>query len=209
MSGVFIAIEGPTGVGKTTLAGRLAVALGASVALDPFEDNPFLPRLRSTRRPDPDRALALQVELTFLGLRIAQLRQIVGILDVGRSMVADWALLKQPIFAATTLDAADTGRIAATVALWARSVPRPDILIGLSAPAAVIQERIRRRDRRMQACLSIAEIGALGAAFEAAYAAWDRPLIRLDAATFNTFNNDHVHELAARVRQLPIPVEMR
>lgn len=207
MSASFVAVEGPTGVGKTTLAARLAVALDAVAMFDPFDTNPFLAALLTADRHDE--AMALRVELTFFALRIAQLREIDALLAGGRTVVADWTLLKQPLFAATTLGPADVARVAATVRLWADSVSRPDVLIGLSAATAVIRQRVRQRGRDMETGVTGAHLDALAAAFDAAYADWDRPLIRLDASSFNSFHDGHVHELAEQVRQLQIPLEMR
>jgi hypothetical protein len=197
---VYVAVEGPTGAGKTTLAERLAAVLNAVVVLDPFEANPFLTRLLTSAQPAA--ALALRVELTFLALRVAQLREVAGLLAGGRSVVADWALLKQPIFAAATLDTTDASRVAATVDVWATSLPAPDVLIGLSAPAATLWSRVRERGRDIEAGLTSAQLAALATAFESAYAAWSRPLILVNAAAFDVFDEQHVHKLAARVRQL-------
>jgi deoxyguanosine kinase len=202
----YVAIEGPTGAGKTTLAERLALALGAIAVLDPFEANPFLTGLLTSEQPAAP--LALRAELTFLALRVAQLREVAGLLAAGHSVVADWALLKQPIFAAATLDPADAARVAATVDVWAGSLPAPDVLIGLSAPTATLHSRVRQRGRDIEAGLTSAQLAALATAFEAAYAAWHRPLIRVNAATFDVFDKQHVHELAAGVRQLPTLLEM-
>lgn len=207
MSGFFCAVEGPTGVGKTTLATRLARELDAVAMFDPFDANPFLaPQLTAER---PDEALTLRVELTFFALRVAQLRDIDAMLAAGRTVIADWAMLKQPIFAATTLGPADAARVAATARLWADSLPLPDVLIGLSASAAVIRQRVRQRGREMEAGVTGVHLDALAAAFCAAYADWNRPLIRLDGRSFNTFHDGHVRELADQVRQLPFPLEMR
>jgi deoxyguanosine kinase len=207
MRGVYVAIEGATGAGKTTLAERLALPLAATAVLDPFGANPFLPQLLASGQPT--RAQALRVELTFFALRVAQLHDIAALLVSGRNVVADWALLKQPIFAATTLAPADTARIARTVDVWAGSLPTPDVLIALSASAATLRSRVRERGRDMEAGLEGTQLASLATAFEAAYAAWPWPLIRVDADTFDAFDEQHVHRLAARVRRLPIPLEMR
>jgi deoxyadenosine/deoxycytidine kinase len=71
---LFVAVEGPTGAGKTTLAARLAPVLAAVVTLDPFDAVPSLPELLASDAPDG--ALAVQVELTMLAHRLAQLRRI-------------------------------------------------------------------------------------------------------------------------------------
>ena len=208
MRGTFVVIEGPTGVGKTTLATRLAAVLDATVVFDPFEANPFLPALLAAG-PKAAPELALRVELTFVALRVAQLRQVDAILAAGRGVVADWALLKQPIFAATTLDAADTALLAATVQVWTPALLTPDLLIALSASTAVLHERVRRRGRDMEADVTDAQMETLSAAFEAAYRTWARPLIRVHTDTFNVFDDHHLTELAAQVRQLPTLLEPR
>jgi deoxyguanosine kinase len=201
--GLFVAVEGVTGVGKTTLARKLTRALHGTLVLDPFDANPFLERLLRSERPD--NASALRVELTFVALRIAQLREIGQAQSSGRTVIADWALIKQAIFAATTLPPVDVVRIAETVELWSRGVPQPDVLIGMSADPATICQRVRRRCRSMEATFSHTEAAALSHAFEAAYDAWDRRLIRLDASTFDAFLDSHVDELAAQLRQLHQP----
>lgn len=103
---IFVAIEGPTGAGKTKLASRLAPVLNATAIFDPFEANPFLPQVLTVERPN-----------VGLALRVARLHQIATLLEADKNVVADRALLKQPIFAATTLAPADAARVTATFAV--------------------------------------------------------------------------------------------
>ncbi|WP_233512341.1 deoxynucleoside kinase [Micromonospora deserti] len=95
----FGARSGTAGVDKTTLAGRLAARLDATLMLDPFADNPYLPQLYAEAEHATD-DLALKVELTFIALRVAQLRRIKMITRTGGRIVADWAMVQQRIFAA-------------------------------------------------------------------------------------------------------------
>jgi deoxyguanosine kinase len=206
MRGRFVAIEGPTGVGKTTLATRLSIVLDAVAVLDPFDANPFLPRLMADGLAAPPE-LALQVELTFVALRVAALRRIDGVLNRGRSVVADWALLKQQIFAATTLDPHDAARVEATVQLWAPTLPTPDLLIGLSASSTVLADRVRARGRAMEAGMTSNQLGVLSAAFDAAYTQWPGALLRLPTDTFDVYDDRQLFTLAAQLGQLPTPLE--
>jgi deoxyadenosine/deoxycytidine kinase len=201
-----VAVEGPTGVGKTTLATRLAAALDAVAVLDPYESNQLLPQFAAG---GPNLALALQVELTFVALRVAQLRQIAVLLDAGRAVVADWALLKLAIFAATVLDPSDTVRVAATVDVWASSVPTPDLLIGISAPTGTLQTRIRARGRVFEAGLTDGYLADLSAAFDAAFAAWPGRQLPIAADRFNTFDDRTVNDLAHEIRDALTLVETR
>lgn len=189
----FVAIEGPTGVGKSTLAAFLGHRLNANIFFDPFEANPFLDELYAAGRAGPE--LALRVELTFLGLRLAQLRHIAEVLALGGTVITDWHLIKQPIFAATTCTTVDTELIAATCQLWVDALPAPDVLLAMSASAGTLHQRIRQRGRAMETDISQQQLHELGQAFDAAFDRYRGPMLRLDADTFDVFNPACVDQL--------------
>jgi deoxyadenosine/deoxycytidine kinase len=146
-------------------------------------------------------------ELTFLTLRIAQLREIATILAAGRSVVADWALVKQPIFAGLALGEADRDRIIRTCAIWADDLPDPDLLIYLRADARTLLERIAGRGREIEVNLNEAYLTSLCNAFDSELAHYSGQVLVVDATTFDVFDDEIVAQLAARVRQAPVQGE--
>ena len=97
----------------------------------------------------------------------------------------------------------------ATITLWAASLPTQDVLVGLTASPVTLRGRVHHRGRDIEGRLSIAQLAALSAAFDDAFASWPGHLIRLDTDTFDVFDEQHVTELADRIRQLVTSLESR
>ncbi|MCP5151005.1 MAG: deoxynucleoside kinase [Ectothiorhodospiraceae bacterium] len=136
----YVVVEGPIGVGKTTLARRLAAAWGADTLLEAPQDNPFLPRFYENQR-----AGALSTQLFFLLQRVRQVRELEQ-RDLFRSLVvADYLIEKDRLFAGLTLDADELALYEQLfVQLVATSV-QPDLVIYLQAPVDVLLQRVATR----------------------------------------------------------------
>ncbi len=136
----YIVVEGPIGVGKTSLVRRLACSFGADMLLERADENPFLERFY--REP---RAAALQTQLFFLFQRAQQLQSLRQ-RDIFRPVrVADFLMEKDRLFARLTLDDDELRLYEQVYERLTLDAPRPDLVVYLQAPVEVLQARIRRR----------------------------------------------------------------
>ena len=136
----YLVVEGPIGVGKTSLATRLAKTFGAELMLERAEENPFLERFYR----DPKHA-ALPTQLSFLFQRARQLQELrQG--DIFQPMrVADFLLEKDPLFARLNLDDEELKLYEQVYQHLTLDAPRPDLVIYLQAPVDVLSRRINHR----------------------------------------------------------------
>ena len=136
----YVVVEGPIGVGKTSLARRLAGRLRSTLVLERPEQNPFLTRFYQ----DMPR-FALPTQLFFLFQRIAQLREIAQMDLFNRVTVCDFLLDKDPLFARLTLSGDELHLYQQIFDSLKPQAPRPDLVIYLQAQPATLYERVRRR----------------------------------------------------------------
>lgn len=140
LSKKYIVVEGPIGVGKTTLARHIAAYMGAELILEQPEENPFLERFY--KMPDQ---YALQTQLHFLFQRIKQLKSLRQEDIFAPQVVADYMIDKDPLFARLTLDEDELFLYEKVYNQMSNEVPKPDLVILLQAPTHVLVERIRKR----------------------------------------------------------------
>ena len=138
----YIAIEGVIGVGKTSLAHRIATRLNGETIEEPFEENPFLERFYK----DPE-AWAFQTQLFFLLNRFKQLQDARQTSLFARTTVCDYLFAKDTIFAHATLADDELVLYNQIYELLTERVPTPDLTIYLQAPPGIQQVRIDRRGR--------------------------------------------------------------
>ena len=136
----YIVVEGPIGVGKTSLARRLAERLQANLVLERPEQNPFLPRFYQ----DMVR-FALPTQLFFLFQRIGQLRELAQMDLFKRLTVCDFLLEKDPLFARLTLSGDELHLYQQIFDALKPQAPRPGLVIYLQAQPETLIERVRRR----------------------------------------------------------------
>ena len=136
----YIVIEGPIGVGKTSLADKLANEFGSELLLEKAEDNPLLARFYQNPKQ-----YALSAQLHFL-LQRAQQVQDFRQTDLFRgSYIADFMVDKDRLFAQMTLDKDELELYEQIYTHLTLDAPRPDLVIYLQAPLETLRERITRR----------------------------------------------------------------
>jgi deoxyguanosine kinase len=136
----YVAVEGPIGSGKTSLAQRLAERFGADALLEQPGENPFLERFyRDMARH------ALPTQLFFLFQRARQLEPLAQPDIFGRPVVADFLLEKDPLFARITLSTDELALYQQIYDALRPRAPAPDLVVYLQAQPRTLVERVRRR----------------------------------------------------------------
>jgi deoxyadenosine/deoxycytidine kinase len=145
-----IVVEGPIGVGKTSLARRLAERLDADLLLEQPEANPFLVRFYQ----DP-RRYALQTQLCFLFQRLDQMRDLTQPDFFKRTVVSDYLMEKELLFAGLTLDDDEYGLYRQIYdRVSHKAAPAPDLVIYLQAGPETLIARVKKRGIEMERRIS-------------------------------------------------------
>jgi len=146
-----IAIEGPIGAGKSTLATALAHHFAARLVLERHAENPYLEKFYAAGagRGNPH---ALPTQLAFLFQRVEQMNELAqaGVLGGEERVVSDFLFAKNLVFALLTLDDEELAIYRQVHRREAQRMPEPDLVIWLQAPPDVLMARVRRRDRAIE-----------------------------------------------------------
>ncbi|MFO1219773.1 MAG: deoxynucleoside kinase [Burkholderiaceae bacterium] len=157
-----IAIEGPIGAGKSTLASLLAPQLGAELLLERPHENPFLKDFYQ----DGAR-YAFQTQLFFLFQRVEQYRSLTQPGMFVPLMISDFMFDKDNLFARLTLSDEEFRLYQQIHAQVAPRAPQPDLVIWLDGPTVLLRERIQRRGRPMERRIETEYLHAIAEAYGA------------------------------------------
>lgn len=187
----YIVVEGPIGVGKTTLARRLAATFGSELLLEGADENPFLERFYQ----DP-RQGALPTQLFFLFQRARQMQELHQGDMFTPVRVADFLMEKDRLFAELTLDEAELNLYEQAWAHLDIRAPTPDLVIYLQAPVEVLKHRIQKRSRHEERQLSEEHLHRVVERYaQFFYHFEDAPLLIVNAAEIDLANGENDYRL--------------
>ena len=156
----YLAIEGPIGVGKASLAKILAQKYGSRLVKEEVEANPFLERFYENPRQ-----YAFQTQLFFLLSRYRQQRELVqgDLFETG--VVCDYILAKDKIFALINLEDDEISLYESIYKLLVSTLPKPDLVIYLQARPEVLLSRVRKRGIAYERNISLDYLRTLSDAY--------------------------------------------
>lgn len=187
----YIAIEGPIGVGKTSLARRLAATFKSDLLLEGAEENPFLQRFYN----DPKNT-ALPTQLFFLFQRAQQMSDIRQQDLFSPVRIADFMFEKDRLFAELTLTPDELDLYEKVSDSLAIEAPKPDLVIYLQAPVDVLMERIASRGIDYEQVMGAEYLQTLAEAYTRLFYNYrSSALLIVNAGNIDWVNNDEDYEL--------------
>lgn len=187
----YVVIEGPIGVGKTSLARRLSESFGSELMLEDADGNPFLDRFY-----DDPKSGALPTQLFFLFQRAQQMQSLMQDDMFAPVRVADFLMDKDRLFAELTLDADELHLYEQVANKLSVEAPVPDLVVYLQAPAAILRQRIIQRGIRSEQVIEddylIRMVDIYSRFF---YSYNDAPLLIVNASEIDPVNSDEDYQL--------------
>lgn len=199
---MIICIEGCIGVGKTTLAKKLAAQLGGHSVLEEFENNPFLKDFYAA----PD-TFAFHVQSTFLCLQSKQFLKAAA-LQKETNVFADFHPIKSRVFSDIVIkDAAEYAIIQKIYHQLFAAVEEKILIVYLKAQTAVILDRIKQRNDPFTNAISATYIQSVIDTYELYFRNYKFPLVTIDTNALDFENNEAdwqqvKHQITVKMKEL-------
>lgn len=174
----YIAVEGPIGVGKTTLANKIAETFNYDAFLEQPTENPFLKNFYKNPRQS-----ALATQLFFLFQRAQQIQEMKQRSLFETVRVADFLIQKDRLFAEVTLSQEEMDLYDKVYEHVTLDAPTPDLVIYLQAPIETLKERISKRGNIHEQYLTLDYLERLNDAYSKFFLYFENaPLLIINAA---------------------------
>lgn len=186
MENRYIVVEGPIGVGKTSLSNILSERLNARRILEVVEENPFLANFYADRQK-----FAFQTQIFFLLSRFRQQQELLQQELFSSATVSDYLFAKDRIFACLNLDGPELGLYDRVFDAVGPRVTKPDLVIYLQARMDVLLHRIKKRGREFERKFDAAYLESLVHAYNDFFAHYtETPLLVVDTSDIDFVNNE-------------------
>tara|TARA_Y100000591_G_scaffold291184_1_gene277551 strand:+ start:515 stop:1156 length:642 start_codon:yes stop_codon:yes gene_type:complete len=183
----YIAIEGPIGVGKTSLSKLIGEKLGARLVLEEFEENPFL----SEFYKDPER-YAFQTQLFFLLQRYRQQHELRQVDMFQNLVIADYMFIKDRLFASLNLNEKEIELYDTVANLLEKNIIKPDLVIYLQGSTSSIMKKIVDRGRSIEKNITSDYVDALSQVYtEYFFRYQETPLVIINTDNIDFVNNEN------------------
>jgi len=195
----YIVIEGPLGVGKTSLAKKLAEKLSAQALLEDVDENPFLSQFYENPKK-----YAFQTQIFFLLRRFNQAVEMSQIDLFSRVTVSDFLFDKDRVFARSTLDENEYWLYEQLFQLLKKRIAPPDLVIFLQAKTEVLVGRIRKRNRKYERSIGFKYLEKINQAFNEFFFHYtDSPLLVVNASEIDFVHvPEDFEDLVEQVRSM-------
>ena len=186
----YIAVEGPIGVGKTSLSKRLAESFNYELLLEKSEENPFLDRFYEEPKQH-----ALSTQLFFLLQRAQQLQELRQEDMFQPLRIADWLIDKDRLFAKENLDSDEYALYVDVFKHLTVDAPIPNLVIYLQAPTEILIDRIQKRGIPAEQFIEREYIENLSAAYTEFFHYYTKsPLLIINTSEINLVSDDQDYQ---------------
>ena len=197
----FIAIEGVIGAGKTTLARMLSEKYSASLVLEEFEENPFLPKFYENKS-----RYAFQTQLAFLSSRFKQQQKLTHRDLFQRFIISDYIFEKDRIFASLNLDQDEMALYDSIFGIMTGISAKPDLVIYLQSSVQRLMKNIRERGREYEKHITEQYLSELSNSYNQFFYSYNRsPLMIVNASEIDFVQNpEHLSYLEEQIFNRPV-----